>query len=407
MLSSSRGQEREQTSGDGGSTNVQESSNSLYAALARTAARGAGLYFSRPMRLFRPTKISGWTTLRHVAASEGRSLSPAFIANLIRTQGALVIPRHFIPPLLVNTCLGTILFTTYTHVYDAVHREDFCQSSTAASAIAGAAAGAIQSIAGAPAENVRLYLEGDVTGKQTSAQGWRQAWKEVFVDSSRSERIEDRKSLRQEARATRQWMREVAGMSMSRGWEGWRWNCAKDTLGFALFFATFDVSRHVATHVSHVLAPTGIEDRNSWKPFPGIHRVAQSLVLVGGGVIGGIGHELIARPFDTARRIIYIHNTHIRVESAKQLKKYHLFDPISNLSYRQTLMSNMTTSVNVLKEAIKEEGLTSFFRSTTPTSFDSRSSPYQRLQTALRTLGRVGPWGIAFVVWEATGGIST
>ncbi|CAE6524938.1 unnamed protein product [Rhizoctonia solani] len=230
MASSSRGQKQEQAGGDGGDANVQESSNSVYAALARTAARGAGLYFSRPMRLFRPTKISGWTTLRHVAASEGRSLSPTFITNLIRTQGALVIPRHFIPPLLVNTCLGTILFTTYTHVYDAAHREDFCQSSTAASAIAGATAGAVQSIAGAPAENVRLYLEGDVTGKQTSAQGWRQAWKEVFVDSSQAEAAKDRKTLRREARATRQWMREVAGMSMSRGWEGWRWNCAKDTL---------------------------------------------------------------------------------------------------------------------------------------------------------------------------------
>lgn len=30
--------------------------NSLYAALARTLTRGAALYFSRPVRLFRPTK---------------------------------------------------------------------------------------------------------------------------------------------------------------------------------------------------------------------------------------------------------------------------------------------------------------------------------------------------------------
>ncbi|KDN50603.1 hypothetical protein RSAG8_01101, partial [Rhizoctonia solani AG-8 WAC10335] len=220
MTSLSRGQER--AGGDRGETNVQESSNSVYAAIARTAARGVGLYFSRPMRLFRPTKISGWTTLRHVAASEGRSLSPAFITNLIRTQGALIIPRHFIPPLLVNTCLGAILFTTYTHVYDVVHRESFCPNSTAASAIAGATGGAVQSIVGAPAENVRLYLEGGMTGKQTSVQGWRQAWKEVFVDSSRSEGTRDREALRREARATREWMREVADMSMTRGWEGWR-----------------------------------------------------------------------------------------------------------------------------------------------------------------------------------------
>ncbi|CAE6479186.1 unnamed protein product [Rhizoctonia solani] len=403
MTSSSRAQER--AGGDDGESDIQESSNSLYAALARTAARGAGLYFSRPMRLFRPTKISGWTTLRHVAASEGRSLSPTFIANLIRTQGALVIPRHFIPPLLVNTCLGTILFTTYTHTYDAVHRESFCSNSTAASAIAGATAGAVQSIIGAPAENVRLYLEGDMTGKQTSVQGWRQAWKDVFVDSSRLEETRNREALRREARATREWMREVAEMSMSRGWEGWRWSCAKDTLGFALFFATFDVSRHIATHVSHVLAPIDTDDHNPWKPFSSMSRVAQSLVLVGGGVVGGIGHEFIARPFDTARRIIHIHETHTRAESAKRLKNRHYSDLGPDLFHRQTLRSKLMTSISVLKEAAREEGLVYFFRSVTPTSFDSRSSPYQRLQTALRTLARVGPWGVAFVVWEATGGL--
>ncbi|EUC64896.1 hypothetical protein RSOL_494180 [Rhizoctonia solani AG-3 Rhs1AP] len=401
MASIPRGQER--TGSDRGETNVQESSNSLYAALARTAARGAGLYFSRPMRLFRPTKISGWTTLRHVAASEGRSLSPAFITNLIRTQGALVIPRHFIPPLLVNTCLGTILFTTYTHVYDVVHQESFCSNSTAASAIAGATAGAVQSIIGAPAENVRLYLEGDMTGKQTSVQGWRQAWKEVFVDSSQSQETRDLKALRREARATRDWMREVADMSMTRGWEGWRWSCAKDTLGFALFFATFDVSRHIATHVYQILTPTGAEDRNSWKPFSGLSRIAQSLVLVGGGVVGGIGHEFIARPFDTARRIIHIHDTHTRAECAKELKSHRYSDPGSDPLHRQSHRS----LIKVLNRTIREEGFLYFFRSHTPTTFDSGSSPYQRLKTALRTLGRVGPWGIAFVVWEATEGVST
>lgn len=128
----------------------------------------------------------------------------------------------------MNTCLGTILFTTYTHVYDVAHQESCCPNSTAASALAGATAGAVQSIAGAPAENVRLYLEGDMTGKQTSVQGWRQAWKEVFVDSGRSQEVSDRKALRREARATREWMREVADMSVTRGWEGWRKWCRSD-----------------------------------------------------------------------------------------------------------------------------------------------------------------------------------
>ncbi|CAE6352475.1 unnamed protein product [Rhizoctonia solani] len=405
MTASSRGEEQADNGED--QVNIEESSNSIYAALARTAARGAGLYFARPMRLFRPTKVSGWTTLRHVAASQGTSLSPTFVTNLIRTQGALVIPRHFVPPLLVNTCLGTILFTTYSHTYDVVHQESAYSNSTIASAIAGAIAGAVQSIAGAPAENVRLYLEGDTTGKQTSVQGWRQAWKDVFRDSSQPGREPDRKALRREARATRNWAREVAGMSMSRGWEGWGWSCAKDTLGFALFFATFDVSRHAAAYVSQVLASTDTVEQNAWKPFSGINRFAQSLVLVGGGVVGGIGHELVGRPFDAARRILYIHDTHSRAESTKRLENQSPSDSSSNRSRHHILRSNLAKSISILRETAREEGLLYFFRSPTPTSFDSKSSPYQRLQTALRTLGRVGPWGIAFVVWEATGGVST
>ncbi|KAF8717827.1 hypothetical protein RHS02_09318, partial [Rhizoctonia solani] len=405
MAASSRGQGR--NSNDEDQSDNQESSNSIYAALARTTARGVGLYFARPMRLFRPTKISGWTTLRHVAASQGTSLSPAFVTNLIRTQGALVIPRHFIPPLLVNTCLGTILFTTYSYTYDTIHHEDTHLNSTIASAIAGATAGAVQSIAGAPAENVRLYIEGDTTGKQTSVQGWRQAWKDVFRDSDQSGMERDRKALRREARATRNWAREVAGMSMGRGWEGWGWSCAKDTLGFALFFATFDVSRHAATFVSRVLAPTDAVGQNVWKPFSGINRFTQSLVLVAGGVVGGIGHELVGRPFDTARRILYIHDTHTRAKFAHGLKNQPHTDSGSTILRDRTRHYRLTTSIRILRETARKEGILYFFRSPTPTSFDSKSSPYQRLQTALRTLGRVGPWGIAFVVWEATGGVST
>lgn len=38
-----------------GST-VRENTNGLMAAIARSLARGAAVYFSRPVRLFRPTK---------------------------------------------------------------------------------------------------------------------------------------------------------------------------------------------------------------------------------------------------------------------------------------------------------------------------------------------------------------
>lgn len=80
----------------------------------------------------------------------------------------------------------------------------------------------------APAENVRLVLEGG-----TSGQSWSHAWKEVFrgtASASRHDTIED-------VRQVRNWMKEVGEMA-GRGWDGWGWGCAKDICGENAFVTT-------------------------------------------------------------------------------------------------------------------------------------------------------------------------
>lgn len=143
------------------------------------------------------------------------------------------------------------MFTGYTTTYDSIHQETLCPNSTAASAIAGAAAGAVQSIAGAPAENVRLILEGGMTGKQ-SVHGWRQAWKNVFVDSSQPHVQLDKKASRQQAREMREWMKEVGDMA-GRGWDGWRWSCAKDVCGKQLSLNLTIINKNLCTRFCFVL----------------------------------------------------------------------------------------------------------------------------------------------------------
>src|SRR5258707_6331858 len=82
--------------------------NPVYAAVARSLTRGAALYFSRPIRLFRPSKskhpliyqaifffsvirlaskVSGWQSLRSLAASGGASLNLDFVSQLAKTHG--------------------------------------------------------------------------------------------------------------------------------------------------------------------------------------------------------------------------------------------------------------------------------------------------------------------------------
>lgn len=82
----------------------QQQTNSFYAALARTATRSIALYFSRPVRLFRPSKgasivlgglswthrslvVSGWHSLRGLADSHGKSLSPSYLSWLVKEHG--------------------------------------------------------------------------------------------------------------------------------------------------------------------------------------------------------------------------------------------------------------------------------------------------------------------------------
>ena len=83
----------------------QANTNPVYAAIARSATRSLALYFSRPVRLFRPSKgtliarprahvlthalnlVNGWQTLRLLATQQGQSLTPQYMSSLVRQQG--------------------------------------------------------------------------------------------------------------------------------------------------------------------------------------------------------------------------------------------------------------------------------------------------------------------------------
>lgn len=132
----------------------------------------------------------------------------------------MVLPRHFVPPVLVNAVLGTVLWTTYAEA--SLHLEPLLgPHPTAIAALSGAAAGAAQACAAAPVENVRMIVEGG------SAQaGWSCAWREVFLQS---EPI-SAKEGKAKAKEVREWVKEIRDMA-GRGWDGWGWGLAKDACG--------------------------------------------------------------------------------------------------------------------------------------------------------------------------------
>ncbi|KAH7889837.1 mitochondrial carrier domain-containing protein [Phlebopus sp. FC_14] len=365
-------------SNEDSTTNVQDwqdGGNSFYAALARTATRAIALYFSRPVRLFRPSKVSGWHSLRGHASKHGAALDPQYIRSLIRRQGFMVIPKHFVPPMVANALLGTVLWTTYTECSSRI--EPYLQNHpTCVVAFSGAAAGGMQALIAAPVENARLLIE-DGTGR-----GWSHAWKEVFRGTepvnptNRTDQIRD-------MRQVRLWMRDVGEMA-GRGWTGWGWGCGKDVCGFAAFFIIFETTRNFAIRIKNETQATlqrlrCTDERRYNRHLP---RLAHAVTLVGGGALAGLTYEVLCRPWDVARRVVQLEKTlpsHSR---------------------------NKPSPFPALLRKAKEDGIMGFFRDHSAVLHDPlefRSKSRRRIASALRTLARVGPWGVGFLVWEAFG----
>lgn len=136
----------------------------------------------------------------------------------------MVIPKHFVPPIMVNALLGSVLWTVYAETSSSLDPY-IGHHPTLTAAISGAVAGGAQALVAAPAENVRMVLEG---GK-LDGHSWSYAWKEVFR-STRAAPVTSKAREIEEAREVRTWMREVGEMA-GRGWDGWGWGCAKDICG--------------------------------------------------------------------------------------------------------------------------------------------------------------------------------
>jgi hypothetical protein len=136
-------------------------------------------------------------------------------------------------------------------------------------------------------------------------------------------------------------------------------------------------------------------------------RVAQGVTLVGGGVVAGLGYEIVCRPFDNARRLVYLDDVHRR---AAQTSPSAAESPRGGSGSgrgapRPETRSRVVTRVIVQK--LKNEGVLYFFsnpQQVTHVPDASVSRAARGMYAALRTLGRVGPWGVGFLLYESLGG---
>ncbi|CAD6892738.1 unnamed protein product [Tilletia laevis] len=184
-------QEREQvesssSSGGGGSKTEVSRRDALYGALVRALV----VLFARPVRLFRPVKVTSLQLLESLARREGRTLSLTYLWRVLRREKWFFLPHLLGPPLAYQTIVGFSLFSVYTLTEsqltarrqkqqqqrlgptpDKDEQEKQRATFTPLDIViySGAAAGVAQCILSAPLDNVRFILENGIGRSVSSA----------------------------------------------------------------------------------------------------------------------------------------------------------------------------------------------------------------------------------------------
>ncbi|BFZ61008.1 hypothetical protein YB2330_002066 [Saitoella coloradoensis] len=194
-------------------------------AVTRTVIQqGFAFYFRVPVKLFRPTRIDYMALPRALGpgAKEGapwswRTSTIGLLFNACQKHGLRFIPDNVLPPLLANSAVGVVLYTTYITALPLYHPPSYHHPNRTwppppfeSVFWAGASAGAAQAIIAQPLDalQVRFKMNDMLEGK------FRSMW-----DYSRTT------------------LREVGVRSILGGF---MLSLTKDALGYGLFFATFE-----------------------------------------------------------------------------------------------------------------------------------------------------------------------
>lgn len=242
-----------------------------------------------------------WGGLRQLAISADQSLSPAFIRTLIRSKsGALALTVALLPPLIVNTTLGFLLFTSHSFFalslarlpffHHEQHRlystsplfqSDPVQSRnstsdpstssnapdnennedpinlhtlitgptiiphhpTLLSGLAGAGAGIVQGLAFTPVENVVHLLRESATSLTSVI------FRFLRLPISPKSALSTLSIPSSPVEALRTFLSSDTWRKSPSWWTGWRWSVARDALSYGVFFAAFDITRRVGLRV--------------------------------------------------------------------------------------------------------------------------------------------------------------
>ncbi|CAO0796133.1 unnamed protein product [Mucor circinelloides] len=195
-------------------------------AIARTLMmQSLYLFYRTPIKLFRPLRVDYLIMARALTPMDAASAkrfsfrytSIGMITHAVKTKGWNFIPRHILPPLIANTLIGTVLYTTYIATLPLFHpashfqlHRPFPPPPYSSVFMAGCLAGAAQSIIATPLDSLKVRFEVSdlLEGKHTS--------------------------MYQFAKST------LKELGIASAYRGFTLTLIRDSLACGLFFATFE-----------------------------------------------------------------------------------------------------------------------------------------------------------------------
>lgn len=230
----------------------------------------------------------------------------------MRTQWSFFFREAF-PPLLANSLVGFTLFTTYTVTEAALkYFPSEPVSQYYIPFISGATAGAAQSIVSSPLDNIRAVLASRSAKPDTVEwKGWRHIAVEALFPKWLTTTIPFKQSP---VRFVLNWFKST--------WSLFQFTLLRDSLGFAVFFSIFELSRSLAKRAGRAVDrfQANLKKRsqalginldldamleNDMIPRGWTGRVVQAFVIVMTGIFAGIGYGIVSRPFDHARTVVW------------------------------------------------------------------------------------------------------
>ncbi|KAL8996659.1 MAG: hypothetical protein Q9169_003883 [Polycauliona sp. 2 TL-2023] len=293
---------------------------------AATGASAAGVralssqlvafYFRAPVKAFFRTRVDYLAFARainpRVQASEAwswRMTSAGLLTHAVRTHGWTFIPNHMLPPLLANVGVGAVLYTTYLQTLGNLHRPSaesvkrvYPPPSPYKTFAAGCAAGAVQSVVAAPLDalSVRFRPSEILDGRYKSM------WQYGYLK-----------------------MKEIGMRGVLAGWS---LSFTKDTLGYGLFFATFE---YVKAQSYYAFVTRYYGSLNPWTlPEDDLNRVIRphyaiepSFLLLA-GIAASVAQQLVQHPLGLLQDIYhrslttYDKKNQLQISAAEHIKLY-------------------------------------------------------------------------------------